>query len=216
MIKDPNVGWRRDAVVEYAKGKKVIDVGGALNHWFEPQPFCCLDILKGDCKLNFQGDVNMPLGWEEILEYVENHGKFDFAICTHVLEDVRNPPMILESLPLIAHEGFVSMPDKRTELQIQECNEPDTLERMGLKRAYRGYFHHRWIFTIRDEALWIFPKLTAIEVMKDLKWVEPRVTRELSFFWEGDIPYKMFQDDWLGPNPWEYIINYSREIKEGL
>ena len=85
-----------------------------------------------------------------------------------------------------------------------------------MRRAYRGYLHHRWVFTIKDDVLWMFPKLSFIEIMEGLEFVEPRVTQELSFFWKDYIPYKIFQDDWLGPNPWEVVNNYREQIKDGL
>ena len=216
MIRQAIVGWDRDTVVGYAAGKKVIDIGGAMAQWLEPKPMACLDIQKGSCEVNFQGDINMPQGWKAVLDYVNTHGKFDFSICTHVLEDVRNPPMVLDMLPLVANEGFISMPCKRTELQPQECDHEDTMKQMGTRRLYRGYIHHRWIFSVKSNTLWMFPKLPVIEVMDNLEWVEPHTIQELSFFWEGGIPYKIFQDDWLGPNPWKMVENYRKEIQEGL
>ena len=86
----------------------------------------------------------------------------------------------------------------------------ETRAQMGIREAYRGYIHHRWIFDMEDDTLKIFPKLPAIEVMDGID-LTPQNT-ELSFYWEDDIPYKMFQDDWLGPNPWDLINNYRKEL----
>ena len=210
MIIDPSYEWRRDEVKVVCAGKQVIDIGGAMHHWLEPKPYACADIQKSNCELNFVGDLSMPTIWNDLIAHVAGHGKFDYAICTHVLEDVRNPPMILESLPAIACEGFISMPSKHAELGKGECDADETRAQMGIREAYRGYIHHRWIFDMEDDTLKIFPKLPAIEVMDGID-LTPQNT-ELSFYWEDDIPYKMFQDDWLGPNPWDLINNYRKEL----
>lgn len=222
MIIDPQVGWRRDDVSEYVQQNNflgTLDVGGAVNHWLNPKPLACLDMVEGDCVLNFQGDISSHHGWEEILLHVAKRGKFDFAVCTHTLEDIRNPQLVLEMLPLVANEGFVSTPCKHTELQIQECDGEEYFSAMNTTGPYKGYIHHRWIFSVFEGVYRVFPKLPCLEVLKGLEWAEELEggrSQELSFFWKDDIPFETFQNDWLGPNPVELITNYRHQLKLGL
>jgi hypothetical protein len=220
---------QRVDVPSYVKGKKVIDVGGAMHHWLDPKPFACVDIQKGSCKVNFQGDINMPLVWADVGEYIDTHGKFDFAVCTHVLEDIRNPPMVLERLPLIADKGFISMPNKYWELGYCENAVPEHIRDAGLTAgsngfSYRGFFHHRWIYTIKDETLWMFPKLNFIEFLGDmLPWIPNNIAdtrekhfHELSFWWKDYIPYKIVNDDFLAPGPNEVFRYYRDQLEDGI
>ena len=57
----------------------------------------------------FVGNVNSFALWAKVLEDVERHGKFDFAICTHTLEDLANPGLVCEMLPVVARRGFVAL-----------------------------------------------------------------------------------------------------------
>jgi len=227
MITKFSIGAHRDEVKEYVKDKRVIDVGGAMNTWLDPKPYACVDILKGECTENWRGDINMPLVWVDIVDYVDVHGKFDFAVCTHVLEDLRNPPMVLEMLPLIAKEGFISTPTKHAESNFVECGNVNTMNKMNLQTLYHGYIHHRWLFSVKindnQPTLFMFPKLGWLEHLKGKKeewgttldWVT-RPGGELSVWWKDNVPYKLFQDDWLGPNPWDMAVKFQQELKEGL
>jgi hypothetical protein len=219
---------QRVDVPEYVRNMDVIDVGGAMNHWLVPKPFACVDIRKGSCEVNFQGDINMPDVWQQIIDDCKMDGnKWDFAVCTHVLEDIRNPPMVLEMLPRIAKEGFISMPNKMWELGYCENDIPKNYIPAGIApgvngHTYRGFFHHRWIYTIKDGVLWMFPKLNFLEFMMGLPWLPKDKEEtdlyfhELSFWWKDDIPYKIVNDDFLGPGPNEVFQYYREQLEEGI
>jgi len=222
-----NVKDQRADVPSYVKGKKVIDVGGAMNHWLDPKPFACVDIQNSDCEVGFQGDINMPEVWEKVRDYVDAYGLFDFAVCTHVLEDIRNPPIVLEMLPLIAKEGFISMPNKYWELGYVENTKSGDYIPAGIApgvngHTYRGFHHHRWIYTLKLGILWMFPKLNFIEFMEGLPWLPANQSEtevnfhELSFWWKDDIPYKIVNDDFLGPNPNAVFSYYRERLEEGI
>jgi hypothetical protein len=58
--------------------------------------------------------------WKKLEKIVEQRGMFDYAICTHTLEDVYNPIIVLEKLPSIARAGIITVPSARTELSSVE------------------------------------------------------------------------------------------------
>lgn len=230
---------QREKAQEYAKDMKVLDVGGAMYHWIRPLPYGCIDIQKGDCVKNWIGDINMPYVWEDLLNYVDRMGKFDFALCTHVLEDIRNPPMVLDILPSVAKEGFISMPNKYWELGYVENAKEEHYIDAGLLpgwngHTYRGFHHHRWIYTVKeDNTLWAFPKLSFIDYIDGVvEWLPKNETEtrgnikqggkveghfhELSFWWKDDIPYKIVNNDFLGPSPNEVFQYYREQLKEGI
>lgn len=211
----------KQAIFDYLKEKKferVLDVGGAMfpradefvTHYFDIQ-----EIPNKNC---FVGDVCNLEDWEAFISF---EGKFDFVICTQTIEDIRDPHMVLKQLESIAKEGFISVPCKHAELCKEiECSTMEDMECWGIEGLYRGYFHHRWIFTVKDNTLWAIPKLAFIDYLKGLEWAtlenKNKYFHELSFRWMGDIPFKIINDDFLGPDGLTVFNMYRETLKEGI
>ena len=107
----------------------VIDVGGSLGGWSSPYIDAVIDF--NDLSVNnvtyknikhFKCDITHPDSWNNILNYVEINGKFDFCICTHTLEDIINPVYVTEQICKISTEGYISFPSKFRELSRFEGN----------------------------------------------------------------------------------------------
>ena len=93
-------------------------------------------------------DICKQDAWLSLLELVEREGKFDYAICTHTLEDVYSPVVALEMMPRIAKAGIISMPSLWAELNHVESTQ------------WLGFMHHRWIFDFDKEGnMLLLPKL---------------------------------------------------------
>ena len=222
-IKDKSDG--HPDVFEYFKLDRpntVVDVGGGMNIWAAPYVTHCIDINKPDYKSVFlRANISKECDWKNTLDMVESYGKFDFSICTHVLEDIANPSLVLEMLPRISKMGFIAFPSKHAELcRGIECGTPADQADWGIGGGkYRGYFHHRWILTVYQGRLILFPKLGFVEYINGLD----RYTREnkdehfheLSFWWKDEIPFEIFNDDFMGPNGWEYMKHWRTEIVKG-
>jgi hypothetical protein len=69
-------------------------------------------------------------------------GAFDFAVCSHLLEDVRDPVWVCSELARIAKAGYIEVPS-RVEEQSRGVENP----------TYAGYSHHRWLITRSDGGL---------------------------------------------------------------
>lgn len=67
---------------------------------------------------------------------------FDFCMCSHVLEDVRDPLWVLSELARVASAGYLETPKPEEEL-------------LTWKKAFRpgkiGAAHHRWFVAFRPE-----------------------------------------------------------------
>jgi len=202
-------GSRQD-VVDYILQQKsvspdsfsVVDVGGSMVGWSAPYVDAIIDFEipcadSFDKKL-FKCDITHPSDYSEIMEYVETHGKFDFCICTHVLEDIMNPGFVCEQICKIAKGGYIAFPSKYRELSRFEGQ-------------YRGHIHHRWIFTIKNEVVYGFPKINYLET----NFIFDRVSdisenkSDLSFFWKDTIPLKYINNNFLGPNIASVISYYN-------
>jgi len=186
----------------------IIDIGGGkekhVDDKFDFIDACAdlRDVNHKDVK-HFRGNINDPYLWEEIKQYVEANGKFNYCICTHTLEDIAFPSYVASQIQTIANEGIITVPSK-----YRECC------RFELNNLIRGYSHHRWILTVKNNSILAFPKVNLIEdpffdviAKKSLP-----INDELYILWEKEIPFKIINDDWLGPNPPTCLEMYKREL----
>src|SRR3989344_5958012 len=67
------------------------------------------------------------------------NNQFDFVICSHVLEDVRDPIWLCSEIRRVGKRGYIEVPSKRVELTKGVANS-----------RYAGYYHHRWLAEIQN------------------------------------------------------------------
>jgi len=67
---------------------------------------------------------------------------FDYALCTHVLEDLRDPVWVCREMCRVAKAGYIEVPSRVVE-QSRGVEHP----------CYAGYYHHRWLVSVRDKKL---------------------------------------------------------------
>lgn len=163
---------------------KIIDVGGA-NSFGHGYLDAIVEIRQPQAAAPniFLGDMDMPDIWDEVLQHAVDHGRWDFAICTHTLEDINNPLFVTRRMELIAKRGFIAVPSKYRELS--RFSSP----------VFRGYIHHRWIYDVVDGALTAYPKINYIED----SWFDSAVNKldgqdELVVEWEGAISMRYIND----------------------
>lgn len=81
---------------------------------------------------------------------------FDFAVCSHLLEDLRDPIWVCSELRRIARAGYVEVPS-RVEEQSLGVEHP----------RYAGYYHHRWLITVRGHCLEFRHKPHSLHAMNE-------------------------------------------------
>ena len=59
--------------------------------------------------------------------------RFDVAVCSHTLEDVRDPVWVCHELTRVARSGYVEVPSRLEE------------HMRGLTGPWAGWWHHRWV-----------------------------------------------------------------------
>lgn len=67
--------------------------------------------------------------------------QFDFAVCSHTLEDVRDPVWVAAELQRVAAAGYVEVPSLREELTY------------GIQGPWVGWGHHHWLALVRDASI---------------------------------------------------------------
>lgn len=117
-------------------------------------------------------------------------GFFDFAFCSHVLEDVRDPVFVCRELVRVARAGYIETPSR-----LREVFHPKRgrLARRWLGRPERvGFGHHRW-FVEREPGGLVFTAKTITSIhARDFFITRAELGRDLTagesamtLFWEG-------------------------------
>jgi len=182
---------------------KTIDIGASLQFWSYPECKFVADIVKIEQEgvKFFDFNIQNKNTWTELLNYVEEHGKFDYSICSHTLEDVITPTDLLELLPKISKKGYIAIPSKYNEFMFLWDNK------------YRGNAHHKQIIDVKDDMICIYPKYPFIEVFEETdKVLENNLGDELVVFWEDEIPYKFFAQDNIFYSDGDLINQFYKQI----
>jgi hypothetical protein len=228
----------RAYVTEYLDEKKkndpnfcVVDVGGAGNPWY-PRSNYIVDMNPTEGRDIICGDINNSSTWETIRSINP-----DFIICTHVLEDIRNPFYVMDEIQRSSPAGYISFPTKHQELTRQESI------------FYVGYCHHRWIYTLAGEqlrvlskmpitkywssAFYLFRKICSFKMLRkrltirglfwpavgDIPWLNKKKgheQRELGFIWEKEFVYSIVNNDYAGYNFEALADLYTLQLRDGL
>src|SRR5581483_10142838 len=68
-------------------------------------------------------------------------GQFDYAVCSHTLEDVRDPIWVCDELIRVARAGYIEVPSRLEE------------QSYGFQGPWTGWGHHRWLTDLGEDGL---------------------------------------------------------------
>jgi hypothetical protein len=112
-------------------------------------------------------------------------GQFDFSICSHTLEDIRDPLWVCSELIRVSKAGYIEVPSRA----FESCRD---LERPGMV----GLSHHRWLIDIEGDHVRYLPKMHLIHAERRFS-LPASHCREMSprdavqwLWWEGDFAYE--------------------------
>jgi Methyltransferase domain len=107
--------------------------------------------------------------------------RFDFAICSHTLEDVRDPVRVCEELSRVATRGYVEVPSRLDE------------QWWGRQGRWTGWGHHHWLCSEQDGGLEVVFKPHILHGRPELRIPfdagrgRPPEDLVVAIFWEGAI-----------------------------
>ena len=184
---------------------KLVDVGGGVCCWSDetthvidsfvvPGSRKQLEIDRPNVDI-FEFDINQSEQWKEVLDYVDHNGKFDYSICTHTLEDIPYPNIVCDMLMRISKAGIIAVPSKYAEYlrfeKQQALYNPEVGDCFG---GYRGFFHHKWIYSMKDNVFTGYEKNNYWEHIMVDSFEDPKgFFTEICFMWEDNFDY-VFND----------------------
>ena len=104
--------------------------------------------------------------------------EFDFSICAHTLEDLKDPLWVCNELARVSRAGYIEFPSR-----FQESIN-------GLvRRGITGWPHHRWMVATCGESLLLIPKLHYVNASPYLylptSFRKQSDAKHTSFFWSN-------------------------------
>lgn len=88
-------------------------------------------------------------------------GRFDFAVCTFTLEDVRDPIRVCQEMSRVARAGYIEVPSVLDEL-LWRNPEPSG-------GRWLGHAHHRWLCWLEDGGLVFLAKFHSLHTRRELR-----------------------------------------------
>jgi hypothetical protein len=144
-----NIDNARRLIATIPPDATVVDVGGGASPF--PRADWVIDALPFDARGAGSGDdahrsVDYPPRyarerWVQVdvcdrRPWPFPDKRFDFAVCSHLLEDLRDPIWVCSELRRVARAGYIEIPSRYVE-QSKGVENP----------RHCGYYHHRWLVT---------------------------------------------------------------------
>jgi hypothetical protein len=111
-------------------------------------------------------------------------GQFDFAVCSHTLEDVRDPIWVCDELTRVARAGYIEVPSRLEE------------QSYGFQGPWTGWGHHHWLIDLADDGLTFVFKHHVVDGRPGDRFPEgfhaglTAEQRVHCLFWEGSFGYR--------------------------
>jgi len=121
----------------------------------------------------------------------------DFVICSHTLEDIRDPIFVCKELSRIAKAGYIETPSRALESSFG-------IDPFPLGNLYPGLNHHRWFVEVVNNKLIFTAKTLYLTVFPEMA-VNGRKDPVLSFFWKNKFSFEERILDWK-----EYLYDLAR------
>jgi hypothetical protein len=117
---------------------------------------------------------------------------FDFVICSHLLEDIRDPIWVCSELQRIAKAGYIEVPSRVVE-QSKGIENP----------RHAGYYHHRWLIQRSPEGLEFRHKPHVLHSVKNA------IVTRLSPGWRISAEHAIVFLDWSGEFEAKEILEFD-------
>lgn len=112
-----------------------------------------------------------------------NDQQFDFAVCSHTLEDVRDPIWVCSELARVARAGYIEVPSRLEE------------QAWGVHGPWVGWSHHRWLVDRVEDGLQFVLKPGVLNGREDFRF-PPGIASVLTddervetLWWNGSFSY---------------------------
>lgn len=171
---------------------RILDIGGSMDQHTQIKIDTLVDIIKpesapyGPSKLLPEHFVQLDITKQK-LPFADK--SFDICLCTHTLEDLPNPFLVMDEMSRVAKRGLIVTPSMGYDMVFTPIDYTNWLT--GARRV-PGEAHHKWFFVNDGRILKLIPKYYGILYTHDFQIVEWKGNLEMEYYWEDKINYKEF------------------------
>jgi hypothetical protein len=107
----------------------------------------------------------------------------DFVICSHTLEDIRDPLFVCAEMLRVAKRGYIEVPSR----VVESCR--------GVEPGQVGWSHHRWLIDIQGQDIRFLMKYHMIHTQRRFSLPRsflrrlPEVRHVQWLFWDGSFSF---------------------------
>lgn len=183
---------------------RVVDVGGGA------APFWRADVVLDAIEYEAAGRLAKENGEQKPVRYSRDtwvqrdlcarepwpfsDDEFDYAVCSHLLEDVRDPIWICSELSRIARAGYIEVPSRYVE-QSRGVEHP----------RFAGYYHHRWLISSEQGELQFRHKPHSLHAIPDAIVADVGIRRAIN------PRYEVLTIDWLGSIDCREVLEFDEQ-----
>lgn len=184
-----------EEIIERLKIKpsdRVVDIGGSLKQHEAIAVDTLVDIVRPEeapywpSQLRAKKFVKADLNRDR-LPFRDK--EFAVCLCTHTVEDLYNPFPLLSEMGRIAKRGLIVTPSRGKDMEFSRVNFSDW--RTGARRQ-PGNSHHHWLFEEKDGAIYVVTKNYPLLYTQEFSICRWMGEEECRFFWQGKVPYRVF------------------------
>lgn len=117
--------------------------------------------------------------------------EFDVCLCTHTLEDLFDPFILMEEIQRVAKRGIIVTPSFGEDIIFSKYNLTDWLT--GARRV-PGVGHHKWLFIKSGNMMVVIPKNYPILYSSDFHYTNWSGDKEFVYVWNNIIRYERKSD----------------------
>jgi hypothetical protein len=113
--------------------------------------------------------------------YPFEDSSIDFVVCSHTLEDLRDPVWVCSEMKRVAKAGYIEVPSRLEEQSV------------GVNGPFVGWSHHRWLIDVDESHIQFVLKLHSLHSRPDQQFPRrfwERLSEEervQTMWWEGDF-----------------------------
>lgn len=179
---------------KFKKTDRILDIGGAMKQRTDCEVDTLVDIIHPEAapyspsRLLAKRFVRVDL-MRQKLPFKDK--EFDFCFCTHTLEDLPYPFLIMDEMSRVAKSGFVATPSMGMDITFSHFDLTDWAT--GARRV-PGYSHHKWMFYVKKGVIQVLPKNYGILYSSDFHFTNWTGGVEMQYYWKDKIRYNEIRD----------------------
>lgn len=189
---------------------KILDVGGAMKQHPVIKIDTLVDIIRPEnapycpSRLRAKKFVKVDIT-KDRLPFEDK--QFDFSLCTHTLEDLYNPFLVMDEMLRVAKKGYITTPSMGIDMVFSHF---DITNWMTGAVRIPGNSHHKWFFVRTKSGIKVIPKNYGILYSINYDFTDWKGKDEMEYYWEKKIIYERVSD----LNIHSLIDEYEKYVSE--